>query len=101
MCKPNGQPGVCQFPNCADPKAEVATDRFALGKCVLMEVRDPVKPSLVAGPAGTITRLSDYQLAQNGIPGEPMKAHRASMFGKPRLKTALTTCGIDMHTVLH
>jgi len=53
VCKPNGQPGVCEFPTCADPKAEVATDRFALGKCVLMEVKDPTKPSLIAGPAGS------------------------------------------------
>ena len=56
----------CMSPQCANRKAEVTTDRWALGRCVLMQVADPANPSLVEGPAGGMMKSLQFSKAKHG-----------------------------------
>jgi hypothetical protein len=56
VCQPSDSaPGSCTYPDCLYKEQKFLTDRWALGKCTLLQVDDAANPGLVQGEEGAIT----------------------------------------------
>jgi hypothetical protein len=53
VCQPSeSTPGSCTYPDCKYKEQKFLTDKWALGKCTLLQVDDAANPDLVQGEEG-------------------------------------------------